>query len=260
MTAVKSGDAGARASSAKPASGGHGARYLEIEGVLRHEIETGVHKLGSRLPTEHELCARFDVSRFTVRQALSNLREQGLIEATPGVGTVVIASRKREGFVQTLSSMEELLQYPSETYRRPLKIDRIKASPELAVLLKSKVGESWVRMKAMRLTRTSSAPISYLDVYVLPEFAGVLDVPNPSGAPVVRQIEEHLGHRAAHAQIEILVGHVTAELAEPLMAQENDPALIIIRRYRGADGAIFLVTYSVHPESRFSLNIEFERR
>ncbi|MDF2994927.1 MAG: transcriptional regulator, GntR family [Xanthobacteraceae bacterium] len=254
MTDVKSGDAGPRASS------GQGARYLEIEAVLRREIETGVHALGARLPTEHELCARFDVSRFTVRQALSGLREQGLIEATPGVGTVVIASRRREGFVQTLSSIEELLQYPSETYRRQLKIDHIKASPELAMLLKSKVGAHWVRLKAMRLTRTSSAPISYLDIYVLPKFASVFDLPNPTGAPVVRQIEEHLDCRAAHAQIEIFVGHITAELAAPLMAQENDPALIIIRRYRGPDGAIFLVTYSVHPESRFSLNIEFERR
>lgn len=239
---------------------GSGARYLEIEAVLRREIEAGVHRLGTRLPTEHELCARFDVSRFTVRQALSGLREQGLIEATPGVGTLVIATRRREGFVQTLSSMEELLQYPSETYRQQLRIDRIKASPELAVLLKSKVGEDWVRLKAMRLTRTSSAPISYLDIYMLPRFAGVLDLPNPTGAPVVRQIEEHLNYRAAHAQIEIFVGHITEELAGPLMAQENDPALIIIRRYRGPDGAIFLVTYSVHPESRFSLNIEFERR
>lgn len=254
MTDVKSGDAGPRASS------GYGARYLEIEAVLRREIETGVHRLGARLPTEHELCARFEVSRFTVRQALAGLREQGLIEATPGVGTVVIASRKRDGFVQTLSSMEELLQYPAETYRRPMKIERIKASPELALLLRGKVGESWVRMKAMRLARSSSAPISYLDVYVLPKFAEVLELPNPEGAPVVRQIEEHLDYRAAHAQIEIFVGHITAELAEPLMARENDPALIIIRRYRGADGAVFLVTYSVHPESRFSLNIEFERR
>jgi DNA-binding GntR family transcriptional regulator len=44
------------------------------------------------------------------------------------------------------------------------------------------------------------------------------------------------------------------------MVEESDPALIILRRYRGEDGVIFLVTYSVHPENRFSLNIEFEKR
>ena len=237
-----------------------GARYNEIEAELRAEIEAGVYKLGAHLPTEHALCSRFDVSRFTVRQALNGLREKGLIDARPGVGTIVIASHKRQAFVQTLSSMEELLQYPSETYREQLEIEPIKASPELATMLKCKTGQKWVRLKAMRLTRTSSAPISWLDIYVLPEFASVLDLPNPTGAPVMRQIEDHLNVRAAHAQIEIFVGHISAELAGPLMAQENDPALIIIRRYRGPDGATFLVTYSVHPENRFTLNIEFERR
>ncbi|HEY9215468.1 MAG TPA: GntR family transcriptional regulator [Ancylobacter sp.] len=255
MTEVKPG-----ATTSKRSSSGHGARYIEIEAELRREIESGVYKLGSHLPTEHALCTRFSVSRFTVRQALTGLREKGLIDARPGVGTIVIASHRREAFVQTLSSMEELLQYPSETYRQQLKIEPVQASPELATMLKCKTGQKWVRLKALRLTRTSSAPIAWFDIYVLPEFASVLDLPNPTAAPVVRQIEENLNVRAAHAQIEIFVGHVSAELAGPLMAQENDPALIIIRRYRGPDGAIFLVTYSVHPENRFTLNIEFERR
>lgn len=252
---------------AKPGEGksarayaGQGARYLEIEAELQREIESGVYTLGSHLPTEHALCARFAVSRFTVRQALAGLREKGLIHARPGVGTIVIASNRRDAFVQTLSSMEELLQYPAETYRQQVAVEPIRASPELAVMLKCKAGQEWVRLKALRLTRTSSAPIAWLDIYIAPAFARVLDLPNPAAAPVVRQIEESLGFRAAHAQIEIFVGHVSAELAGPLVAQENDPALIIIRRYRGPDGAIFLVTYSVHPENRFTLNIEFERR
>ncbi len=117
--------------------------------------------------------------------------------------------------------MEELLQYPSRPIAGRSKIDRIKASPELAVLLKSKVGEVLGADEGDAADAHLQRADLYLDVYVLPEFAGVLDLPNPSGAPVVRQIEEHLSHRAAHAQIEILVGHVTAELAEPLMAQEK---------------------------------------
>jgi GntR family transcriptional regulator len=238
---------------------GPGARYVEIEAILRGEINAGTPPVGMRLPTEHELCARFNASRFTVRQALAGLREEGLVEARAGVGTIVVASRKREAFVQKLTSIEELLQYPSETYRRAIRIDPITASPELALLLKCKVGQPWVRLKAIRLTRAAQAPIAYFDIYVLPRYAGVLALPNPEGTPVVRQIEEALGVRAAHAQIEIFVGHITAELAEPLMALQDDPALIIIRRYRGPDGGVFLVTYSVHPENRFSLSIELER-
>jgi len=94
----------------------------------------------------------------------------------------------------------------------------------------------------------------------LPKFEGVFDLPNPAGSSALHQIEELYDHRAAHAQLEIFVSRVDAQLAGPLMADEGDPALIILRRYRGEDGVIFLVTYSVHPENRFSLNIEFEKR
>jgi DNA-binding GntR family transcriptional regulator len=245
---------------AKLAVGQHRPRYSEIEDILRGEIQTGHYKLGSRLPTEHELCDRFGVSRFTVRQALSRLREAGILDARPGIGTIVVSAADRVTFVHTLSSMEELLQYPAETYRQHLSVHKIEATPEQAVMLRCSPGQRWVRLKAMRLARPSSAPIAFLDAYLLPKFAGVVDLPNPAGTAVVRQIEQLYGHRAGHAQVEIFVSRIDPQLAEPLMVEESDPALIILRRYRGEDGVIFLVTYSVHPENRFTLNIELEKR
>jgi len=237
----------------------HRPRYSEIEEVLREEIQSGVHKLGARLPTEHELCERFGVSRFTVRQALSRLRESGILDARPGIGTIVVSAADRVTFIQTLSSMEELLQYPAESYRQHLSVTRLEATPEQAVMLRCSPGQRWVRLKALRLARPSSAPFASLDIYMLPKFAGVVDLPNPAGVSVVHQIEQLYGHRAAHAQIEIFVSRIDRQMSELLMVDEGDPALIILRRYRDDDGVIFLVTYSVHPENRFSLNIELEK-
>ena len=79
--------------------------YARIEQELRQEIERGVFPLGDRLPGEHALCDRFGVSRFTIRQAIRRLGEEGLVEARPGVGTVVTATRRRDAFVQTLNSV-----------------------------------------------------------------------------------------------------------------------------------------------------------
>lgn len=243
----------------KPQPGQSRPRYAEIEEILREEIQSGHFKLGSHLPTEHELCDRFSVSRFTVRQALSRLREAGILDARPGIGTIVVSAADRVTFVQTLSSMEELLQYPAESYRQHLSVQRIEATPEQAIMLRCSPGQPWVRLKAIRLARPSSAPFASLDAYLLPKFAPVADLPNPAGTSVVRQIEQSFGHRAAQAQIEIFVSRIDSQLSELLTVAEGDPALIILRRYRGEDGGIFLVTYSVHPENRFSLNIELEK-
>jgi GntR family transcriptional regulator of arabinose operon len=65
------------------------ALHLRIAAELRAEVESGALAPGTRLPSEAELTRRFGVSRGTVRQALANLRQQGLVEAVAGRGSFV---------------------------------------------------------------------------------------------------------------------------------------------------------------------------
>ena len=53
-------------------------RYLQVARTLRKEIVDGVYPVGSQLPTEQQLCERFEVSRYTVREALRRLRDDNL--------------------------------------------------------------------------------------------------------------------------------------------------------------------------------------
>ena len=100
-------------------------RYAEIEAALRDDILSGRQPVGSCLPPEHDLARRFSASRFTVRRALAELRERGLVEPSVGLGTFVIAAREGDGFVQSLASFEELLQYPPGTSRETVRIEEV---------------------------------------------------------------------------------------------------------------------------------------
>ena len=64
--------------------------YYQLENVLREKITSGTFTGGERLPTEIELIEQYGVSRITVRQALSALAEEGLIDRKQGRGTFVI--------------------------------------------------------------------------------------------------------------------------------------------------------------------------
>ena len=63
--------------------------------LLSREIDAGQVNPGSRLPTEAELAERFGVSRNVVREAIAQLRADGIVEARQGVGAFVLAPEQR---------------------------------------------------------------------------------------------------------------------------------------------------------------------
>lgn len=63
--------------------------YREIAAELRAAIERGDYRPGDRLPTEHELAARYGVNRGTANRALDLLRRDGLVESARALGTRV---------------------------------------------------------------------------------------------------------------------------------------------------------------------------
>ncbi|MFG2836866.1 GntR family transcriptional regulator [Streptomyces zaomyceticus] len=105
-------------------------KYRQVADALRRDIDNDVYKPGSRLPSESELCTRFDASRNTVRSGLSLLVSEGLISSSQGLGYEV---KKHEVFKLNASRFENLTfpqngdaystdvtnagRHPSQTFR-----------------------------------------------------------------------------------------------------------------------------------------------
>ncbi|MCI7736131.1 MAG: GntR family transcriptional regulator [Clostridiales bacterium] len=67
--------------------------YEQLKLSLRKKVDEQVWQEGQRLPSEAELCADYDVSRITVRRAVDELVEEGVLERRQGKGTFVASSR-----------------------------------------------------------------------------------------------------------------------------------------------------------------------
>ena len=67
--------------------------YKQIVNLLNEKIEKGELKPGDKLPSEAELMEAYSVSRITIRSAISELEEDGLVIRSRGKGTF-IASKK----------------------------------------------------------------------------------------------------------------------------------------------------------------------
>ena len=68
--------------------------HASISEKLRQQIDDGEYRPGEKLPSEHQLMELFNVSRITVRQAISNLISQGLVQSQQGKGVFVAPQQK----------------------------------------------------------------------------------------------------------------------------------------------------------------------
>ncbi len=67
--------------------------YRQLMQRIRADIASGLYPVHSRIPSEAELGATYQVSRVTVRKALAGLTEEGLLHRKQGKGTFVSAPR-----------------------------------------------------------------------------------------------------------------------------------------------------------------------
>ncbi len=99
-----------------PIMGSYEALPLRVATLLTREIEQGEHQPGSRLPTEQQMAERFGVSRNVVREAVAQLRADGIIEARQGVGAFVLAPEQRAAIridreaLKSADNMERLFE------------------------------------------------------------------------------------------------------------------------------------------------------
>lgn len=75
--------------------------HLSISEQIRAWLVSGRYQPGDRLPSEAQLIEQFAVSRITVRRALSNLIQQGLVQSQHGKGVFVT---QRHRAIYSLSS------------------------------------------------------------------------------------------------------------------------------------------------------------
>jgi GntR family transcriptional regulator len=106
--------------------------YHQVAGILRQRIDEGVYPAGVRLNSEDELAAEFDVSRATVRQAMSELALEGLVVRRRGRGTFVEEAGRPVLRQRFRGSLSDLIAESHRTTTRNVTVTH-DTSPDRAV-------------------------------------------------------------------------------------------------------------------------------
>lgn len=82
-------------------------KYYQLRELLRARIEAGEWKPGDLIPPERELCAVYNVSRITVRQALGDLVDEGVLIRQQGRGTFVAPPKVQQKLLRLTGFSDE---------------------------------------------------------------------------------------------------------------------------------------------------------
>ncbi len=105
------------------------------------DILSGHIVTGAKLPADHELCARFSVSRTVIREALRLLGGKGLLSARPRIGTLVADST--QWALWDADILNWMAETPSdETILNDGRDMRLAIEPMLAALAASRADEA----------------------------------------------------------------------------------------------------------------------
>lgn len=235
--------------------------FTDIARLLTEAIASGRFPVGSLLPTELELCARYGTSRHTVRAALHELQQLGLVSRRKNVGTRVESTRPVDGFRPSLASVDDLVQFGATHVRVVQAIEEVTATGALAKQLGCANGTRWLRISSLRMDGDAkSVPIGWTDAYIDPAYAEIGEIVRASPDTLISSlIEARYGRRIAEIRQDIQAIAVPQHMVQALRIETGAAALQIVRRYFDAAAQVFEVSVTVHPAGRFSVSMRLQR-
>lgn len=233
--------------------------YMQAALELKAEIVNGVYPVGSLIPTEDELCKRFSISRYTVREALRVLREEGLVSSRRGAGTIVVPPRPRDADIHQVMSINDLLAFGTGTRFAIDSIKMVTIDSKLATRTGLPVGEKWLQVLGFRRTQNADEPVGQSEYYINSAFAAIGRILLRHEGPIFPLIEDMFGEKVAEVHQQIAATLVSKALAAELKVKEDSAALEIRRTYKASSGKILQVTINTHPASRYRHSMILQR-
>ncbi len=211
--------------------------------------------MGKSLPTEKQLCKQFSASRHTVREALRQLSQTGMITRKQGSGTQVQASEPRLSFIQRVSTIDELLHYGAETRFEILNSENLKADQKIAKLMDCRAGEPCLRFYGIRYNTQHADPVCVTEAFTPVTRSNTIERMSDLQQAVFEIRRDLDLSNLGRVEQNISAVKIKETDANVLKVPVGTVALQTTRRYFDNEGGLFLACISVHPASRFSYDL-----
>ena len=230
--------------------------YFQLKEILVGEIERRQLQAGDRIPGDHELCSTHGVSRTVVRQALSELEAEGVLERVKGRGTFLSQRKTAEGLAQSLTGLFEDVAARGASLRSDVqRLEVVPADTAIAADLGLAPGTPVTVIERLRFV--DGEPWVYAVTHVPESLAPGLIEENLEHVSLYAVLERRWGLRLVHGQRFIEATVASKAMAARLGVRRGAPLLVLRSVSFGeADRPVETFTaYHRADRSRFVVNL-----
>lgn len=223
--------------------------YQVVANAILKQIEDGSYAPGSRLPSESELCKLHNAGRNTIRHALSELSQKGVLTTLQGVGTFVEDTRfaKTTEFLYGFS--QEMALRGQSITSKILDAKIISADPFLARRLGIQLGAEVVYLNRLRIM--GGEPTAIERAYLPHELCeNILDHDFRTES-LYEVLAEQYNMQPDHAEQEIEAELATDQVAKLLDLTPPTVVLVFHRETRNRSGRVIEYVDSEFRADRF---------
>ena len=230
--------------------------YHQLYIILRQQIKDGAFPPDAPMPTEMALCARFDVSRVSVRRALEMLEREGLIVRRHGVGTYA-APASAEPASRITGLMDNLVTLGLDTQATLLAFEEAAVLPNVVTsALGLEANARGTRIERLRFYQ--SKPLSLTNIYLPPQHAALVTPANIEGRPIMQALEA-AGLRPLSAEQSLSAVTADDYSAAHLDVPIGAPLIRLRRRVLDREGCAFEFQQGLYNPDQYEYHMLLTR-
>jgi len=236
--------------------------YFQLKTLILTDIKNGVYKEGSLIPTEKDISDIFHISRTTVRQAITELVQEGWLYRVKSKGTFVAQPKISQDFIKKLESFnDQIIRAGMVPSTEVLKFEVQKATDIIAAPLEIPEGAPVIYLHRKRLA--NNEPIVIIETYLPYEdcsfilkhdlekerLYGILNTHKETSVfRVKRTVEAIAANTYDKRYLDIEIGKPIQYFSSIGYNAYSKPIEFSLARYRGDRSSFEITVFPDHPE------------
>lgn len=226
--------------------------YIQLKEKIEENVLNGIYE--AKIPSEREIMDEFYVSRSTVRQAISELVDEGVLEKRPGKGTFISLKPINDWLGNLSSTTETIERMGMKPGARLIRAERVNVTPYL-----KKVTGLVEAYRFKRIRYANKIPIGIENNYYSLELGKKIKSYDLDTVTLYDLLELKLGIHTKEADQFIRAGKVSVEDANLLGIPKNSIMLNVGRKLTDVNGEFVEFEQASYRADMYAFKIKLAR-